>query len=72
MELHHTGNNITKHFGQPYLLKNPDELNILEDAMENHIGLSYTTHIINFFRHHKGFNAVCKSTVSISFFILQP
>ena len=34
MELQYTGGNITKHFGQPYLLLNSDELNILADAME--------------------------------------
>ena len=34
MELQYTGENITKHFGQPYILSNPDELNILVDAME--------------------------------------
>ena len=25
---------VTRHFGQPYLLSNPDELNILADAMK--------------------------------------
>ena len=72
MELLFTGKNITKHFGQPYLLKNPDELNILAYAMENHLVLSYTTHLINFHRQNKGFNAVCKSTVNLAFLRLQP
>ena len=72
MELQYTGENITKHFGQPYLLKNTDELNILADAMENRIGLRYTTHLINFHGHQKCFNAVCKSTVNLEFLILQP
>ena len=52
--------------------KNPDELNILADAMENNLGLIYTTHIINCIFHHKGFNAGCKSTVNIYFLRLQP
>ena len=39
--------------------------------MENRLGLSYTTHIINFNLHHKGFNEVCKSTVNPSFLRLQ-
>ena len=58
--------------GHPYLLSNPDELNILADAMENKVGLRYTTHLINFHRHHKGLNAVCNSTVNIAFLRLQP
>ena len=58
--------------GQPYLLSNPDELNILADAMENKLGLRYTNHIINCHRNHKGFNAVCKSTVNLAFLRLQP
>ena len=34
MELQYTGGNITKHFGQPYLKKKSDELNILADEVE--------------------------------------
>ena len=34
MEQEHTGNNCTRRLGQPYLLSDPDELNILSDAME--------------------------------------
>ena len=34
MEQDYTGNNCTRHLGQPYLLSNPDELNILADAIE--------------------------------------
>ena len=67
MEQEYTGNNCTRHLGQPDLLSNPDELNILADAMGNKLGLRYKTHLINFHRHHKGFNAVCKSTFNISF-----
>ena len=40
--------------------------------MEKHNGLRYTAHIINYNRHHKGFNVVCKSTVNMYFLILQP
>ena len=72
MEQEYIGNNCTRHLGQPYLLSNPDELNILADAMENKLGLRYTTHLINCHRHHKGFNAVCKSTVNLAFLGLQP
>ena len=49
-----------------------DEINILSDAMENKLGLRYTTHIINCYRHHKKINAVCNSTVNIAFLGLQP
>ena len=34
MEQEYTGNNCTRNLGQPYLLSNPDELNIIADAME--------------------------------------
>ena len=40
--------------------------------MENRLGLSYTTHLINCHCHRNGFGAVCKSTVNISFLRLQP
>ena len=55
-----------------YLLSNPDELNILADAMENRLGIRYTTHLINFHRHHNGFDEVGESTVNLDFLILQP
>ena len=72
MEQEYTGNNCTRHLGQPYLLSNPDELNILADAMEHKLGLRYTTHLINCRRHHKGFNVVCKYSVNLAFLRLQP
>ena len=34
MDQEYTGNNCTRHLGQPYILSNPDELNILADEME--------------------------------------
>ena len=72
MELQYTGKIIIKHFGQPYLKKNSGEINIFADAMENHPGLRYTTHLIDCNRHHKGFNAVCKSTFNLAILRLQP
>ena len=33
MELQYRGKSITKHFGQPYLFLNLDELNIIADTM---------------------------------------
>ena len=33
--------------GQPYLLSNPDELNILSDEMKKKLGVRYTTHLIS-------------------------
>ena len=64
MDQEYTGNICTRNFGQPLLLSNPDELNILAYSMENKLGLSYTNHLINYHHHHKGFNSVCKSTVN--------
>ena len=72
MELQYTGKNITKHFGQPYLYKNLDELNILADMTEKHLGMRYTTHLINCNCHHNFFNEVCNYTVNIAFLRLQP
>ena len=61
-----------RHLDQPYLLSNPDELNILAYAMEKKLGLHYTTHLINFHRHHKGYNAVYNPFVYLAFLRLQP
>ena len=72
MEQEYTGNNCTRNLNPPYLLSNTDEINILADAMENRLGLRYTTHLINFHRHHNGFDALCKSIVNIAFLRLQP
>ena len=73
MNQDYTGNNnVTRHLGQPYLLSNLDELNIFADAMENKLGIRYTTQIINCHRYHKGFNAVYKSAVNLAFLRLQP
>ena len=55
-----------------YLLSNLNELNILADAIENRLGLPYTTHLIHCHCHHIGFDAVCKSTVNLDFLRLQP
>ena len=72
MEQEYTGNNCTRHLNPPYLLSNSDELNIFAYAMENRLGLRYTTNTINCRRHHNGFDAVCKSTFNLAFLILQP
>ena len=72
MEQEYTGNNCTRHLGKPYLLSNLGELNILADAMENNLGLRYSTHLINCQHNYKVFNAVCKSTVNLDFLRLQP
>ena len=49
-----------------------DELNLLADSMENRLGLTYTTKLINCHRHQNGFDAVCRSTVNLAFLRLQP
>ena len=40
--------------------------------MENKPGLRYKTYLINCHRHHKDFNAVCRSTVNLAFLRIQP
>ena len=73
MEQEYTGNNnFTRHLNPPYLLSTLDKLNIFADLMENRLGLRYTTKLINCHRHQNGFDAVCRSTINLSFLRLQP
>ena len=72
MEQQYIGNNFTRHLGQPYLLSNLDELNILAYTMENKLGLRYTTHLTNCHHYRNGFDAVFRSTVDLNFLRLQP
>ena len=73
MKQEYTGNNnVTRNLNPPYLVSNLDELNILADLMENRLGLTYTTKLINCRRHQNGFDAVCSSTVNLAFLILAP
>ena len=73
MEQEYTGNNnVTRHLNPPYLLSNLDELNILADFMENRLGISYRTQLINCHCYRNGFDAVCRSTVNLSFLIIAP
>ena len=72
MEQEYIGNNnVTRNLNPPYLLSNLDELNILANSMENRLGLSYTTQIINCHRYRNGFDTVCRSTVNPEFLRLQ-
>ena len=69
----YTGNNnVTRHLNPPYLVSNLDELNILADTMENRLGLTYTTKLINCHRCWNCFDAVGRSTVNLSFLRLAP
>ena len=73
MEQEYTGNNnFTRNLNPPYLLSNLDELNILADSMENRLGTSYTTQLINCHRYQNVFGAVCNYTANIAFLGLQP
>ena len=72
MKQEYTGNNnVTRHLNPPYLLSILDELNILADSMENRLGLSYKTKLINCHCYRNGFDAVCRSTVNLAFLRLQ-
>ena len=72
MKQEYTGNNCTRHLNPPYILSNPDELNILADAMENRLRILYATHLVNCRRLHNSFDSVCKSTVNLASLRLQP
>ena len=69
----YTGNNnLTKHLNPSYLISNADELNILASSMENRLGITYTTKLLNCHRHQNGVDAVCRSTFNIAFLRLAP
>ena len=74
MKTEYTGNNynISRHFNPSYLVSNVDEINLLETSMENRPGIMYTTKLLNCHRHQNGVDAVCRSTVNISFLRLAP
>ena len=65
-------NNLTRHLNPSYLVSNVDELNLLENSMENRLGITYTTKIFNCHRHQNGVDAVCRSTVNLAFLRLTP
>ena len=68
----YTGINVKKNNGRPYLLSSSYEINLLANSMQKRLGLRYTTLLINCHRHRHGDNAVSKSTVNLTFRILQP
>ena len=58
MKQEYTGNNnLTRHLNPPYLVSNVDELNLLANSMENRLGITYTTKLINCNRHQNGVDA---------------
>ena len=68
----YTGKKVTKKNGRPYLLSYSSKINLLANSMENRLGLRYTAILISYHRHTHGDNAVSRSTVNLSFRILQP
>ena len=73
MKQEYTGNNnLTRHLNPPYLVSNLDELNIVANLMENRLGITYTTKLLNCHCHQNGVDAVCRSTVNLSFLRLAP
>ena len=65
-------NNLTRHLNPPYLVSNVDEINLLENSMENRLGITYSTKIINCHLHQNGVDAVCRSTVNLTLLRLAP
>ena len=74
MKTEYKGNNynISRHFNPSYLVSNFDEMKLLENSMENRLGITYTTKFLNRHRHQNGVDAVCRSTVNIAFLRLAP
>ena len=73
MDQDYTGNNnVTSCLNTPYFVSNLDELNILADSMENRLGLTYTTKLINFHCNQNGSDAVFRSTVDLAFLRIAP
>ena len=73
MEQEYTkNNNVTRHLNPPYLVSNLDALNTLANLMENRLGITYTTKLLNCHRHQNGVDALCRSTVNLAFLRLAP
>ena len=73
MKKEYTGNNyLSRHLNPPYLVSNVGELNLLANSMENRLGITYTTKLINFHRHQNGVDAVCRYTINLAFLRLAP
>ena len=70
--VNYTGRNVTKNHGRPYLLSYSSEINLLENSMQNRLGLRYATLLINCNRQAHGYNSVSKSTFNLDFRRLQP
>ena len=72
MEQEYTGNNynLSRHFNPFHPVSNVDEINLLANSIENRLGITYITKLLNFHRRHKGLYAVCKSPVNLAFLIL--
>ena len=73
MKQEYTGNNnLTRNFNPSYLVSNVDEINLLANSMENRLGITYTTKLLNCHRHQNGVDAVCQYTVNPAFLRLAP
>ena len=73
MKQEYTGNNnLTRRFNPSYLVSNVDEINLLANLMENRLGITYNTKLLNFHRHQNGVGAVCRSTINLAFSRLVP
>ena len=74
MKKEYTGNNynLSRHFNSSYLVSNAEEINLLAISMENRLGITYTTKLLNCHRHENGVDAVCRSTVNLAFSRLAP
>ena len=66
------GINVAKNHGIPYLLSSSHEINLLENSMQNRLGLRYTSLLINCRCQTHGYNAVSSSSVNLDFRRLQP
>ena len=74
MKKDYTGNNynLSRNFNPSYLVSNVDEINLLANSMENGLGITYTTKLLNCHRHQSGVDAVCRSTANLAFLRLAP
>ena len=68
----YTGINVTKKHGRPYLISSSYEIKIIANPMERCLGLRYIDLLINYHRQTHGDNAVCRSTVNLSYRRLKP
>ena len=57
---------------RPYLISSSYEINIIAKSMKRRLGLRYTTFLLNCNHQKNSDNAVCRSTIDLSYRRIRP